>query len=124
MTKEIVLEERLQRLESPPQKKRGRPLGSGIADKQERVALAEALGLLPHDFLLSVMNGNPVQHLKKNKETGKVKEITVYPNFRTRMDAAKYAAPFFAPKLLSKDVSKTEESIVDILKILSQKLPG
>lgn len=55
-----------------------------IADK------AAESGMLPHEFLLAVVRGEAVGG--------------VTPTFDQRLDAAKAAAPFFAPKLAAIDV--------------------
>lgn len=67
----------------------GRPPGrpKGVANKASRETRerAAASGLLPHEFLLSVVRGEAIG--------GYV------PSFGERLEAAKAAAPFYAPKL-------------------------
>lgn len=50
---------------------------------------AAETGLLPHEFLLAVSQGQMVDDYK--------------PTFEDRLDAAKAAAPYYAPKLSSVD---------------------
>jgi hypothetical protein len=55
-------------------------------------------GLLPHEWLLQVMQGE--QKVRDAlKVDGEIVEIERLPTFEERMDAAKAAAPFYAPKL-------------------------
>ena len=74
-----------------------------------RQARAEAAkqGLLPHEWLLKVMRGEAIEQRiwvdvldKKQMVVGReLKTIQYYPPFAERLDAAKSAAPFYAPKL-------------------------
>lgn len=68
----------------------GRPTGSATRRTREIADKAAASGLLPHEFLLSVVRGEAVGG--------------VVPTFADRLEAAKAAAPYFAPKLSSIDV--------------------
>ena len=63
----------------------GRPAGSATRKTREIADRAAAAGELPHEFLLRVMRGEAV-------------DGTV-PTFAELIDAAKAAAPYFAPKL-------------------------
>ena len=63
----------------------GRPKGALNKASRETRERAAASGLLPHEFLLAVTRGEVVD--------GYV------PSFAERMEAAKAAAPFYAPKL-------------------------
>lgn len=69
----------------------GRPKGShnkwSLRLREEKARS----GLLPHEFLLKVMRGHPF---------GKYK-----PTFEERIEAAKAAAPYFAPRLKAVEVS-------------------
>lgn len=81
-------------------------------------------GELPHEFLLRVAKGDPIEHkfwkikhFKQGPRAGefKSKELvteTLYPTFQERMEAAKIAAPYFAPKLASSTI-KQESTIVE-----------
>jgi hypothetical protein len=86
----------------------GRPKGSpstllSLKARKE----AEEQGLLPHQWLLKVARGDPiVQHKWKDvlDKRGQIigKELLVediYPDLNMRQDAAKAAAPYYAPRL-------------------------
>ncbi len=68
----------------------GRPMGAATQRTREIADKAAASGLLPHEFLLRVVRGEAI-------------DGTV-PSFADRLEAAKAAAPYFAPKLSSVDV--------------------
>lgn len=51
---------------------------------------------LPHEFLLKVMNGQKILHAGE----------WIQPDFETRLEAARAAAPYFAPKLATVEVNK------------------
>lgn len=57
----------------------------------ERIAAAEASGMLPHEFLLAVTRGESISEHR--------------PTFEERLEAAKAAAPYYAPKLASVEQS-------------------
>ncbi|MCM8734597.1 hypothetical protein M5E06_10365 [Azospirillum sp. A1-3] len=65
----------------------GRPKGVPNKRNAETVAKAQAVGMLPHEFLCAIAQGLEIDGEK--------------PTFEQRIDAAKAAAPFFAPKLAS-----------------------
>lgn len=75
--------------------------------KQEAIAAAKATGMLPHEWLLLVVRGEPVEQTRwevtRNRAGKELKRelITemVYPSLDARIDAAKAVAPYFAPKL-------------------------
>lgn len=77
----------------------------GIPNKMSRRAREEAAkhGLLPHEWLLEVMRGHLMTH-KAIDQDGKLIEVVVVPTFEERCDAARAAAPFYAPKLVSQHV--------------------
>jgi len=64
----------------------GRPRGSVNKASREAAEKARESGLLPHELLLAISQG------KKLKGIG-------FPNRRDRIDAAKAAAPYYAPRL-------------------------
>ena len=102
---------------------KGRPKGTGLWDKRKRRELALSQGVLPHEWLLHIMHGNPVLQCKFNKDLAMWEEVRVYPSLRIRIDCAKHAAPYFAPKLISKDITHSETDMRDILRDLGNKLP-
>lgn len=112
----------------------GRPAG-GIA-KISAVAREKAMatGLLPHEWLLSVARGDPIAHKRwdilldeNDKEISReLIEEVYYADFSTRVDAAKAAAPFYAPKLATQTVTvggDAPEDLAVILKQIAGKLP-
>lgn len=106
-------------------KKQGRPKGSrSIVTSKARQA-AMATGLLPHEWLLKVARGEMVQQQipTRDVETGVVTyELReVYPDLETRLDAAKAAAPFYAPKLATQNVNMKGSLGVGVLDAESLK---
>ncbi|MCW6510966.1 hypothetical protein [Lichenifustis flavocetrariae] len=80
----------------------GRPKGAINRASKEQRERAAASGMLPHEFLLSVTRGEAIG--------GYV------PSFAERLEAAKAAAPFYAPKLSAVEstfVSKPIEQMTD-----------
>lgn len=84
---------------------------------------AALTGELPHEILLRAARGE-VFYLKKqiavNHEDGPKKgqfshfiyeDVEYYPDYEQRIDAAKAAAPYYAPKLSSQAVSVRDDSI-------------
>lgn len=76
----------------------GRKKGVPNSRTQERVAKAEASGLMPHEFLLSVARGESIG--------------TYVPTFAERIDAAKAAANYYAPKLSNVEHSGPDGSSI------------
>src|SRR5574343_552787 len=115
----------------------GRPLGSKqkITTKARQEAMAT--GLLPHEWLLKVSRGEDIEQKRWKIEyyksgpkagTEKSRELfteVVYADFSTRIDAAKAAAPFYAPKLATQTVSVTNntDAVAATLKDIAEKLP-
>lgn len=70
------------------------------------VEKAREEGILPHEWLLKVTRGEAIKHTITEKtidesgvETLVHKQVDVYPDFDTRVDAAKACCQFFAPRL-------------------------
>lgn len=107
---------------------------------QARLEAAQA-GLLPHEWLLKVARGEPVPHTKwkitYHAKTGEeLKRELVheeyYADFGVRIDAAKAAAPFYAPRLATQTVTVhgnlgltklTDEELKDELLTLIKEMP-
>lgn len=87
----------------------GRPKSRVTKVKEAAAEGARENGMLPHEWLLEVSRGKPVQHKigTRDAKTGKViyESVTIYPDFETRIDAAKAAAPYFAPRLATQNVN-------------------
>ena len=75
-------------------------------------------GMQPHEFLKHIMNGHPVKQKSlvttynaAGVEQDKVLiEEDIYPSLEVRLEAAKCAAPYYAPKLSAQAISFTDES--------------
>jgi hypothetical protein len=69
--------------------------------------------MLPHEFLLHVMRGNPVKQKtvkisydKNGMETGRsLEETDAYASYDQRIDIAVKCAQYFAPKLSTKQIT-------------------
>ena len=112
----------------------GRPKGSTQKITTKAREEAMATGLLPHEWLLKVARGEAVPHKrwkiiydKQGNEKGKeLVEEDYYADFPTRIDAAKAAAPFYAPKLAVQTVSigtGSTDIVAQTLKEIAEKLP-
>ena len=111
----------------------GRPKGalSKVTSKAKQAAMET--GLLPHEWLLQVSRGEGIRHKrwvvkydKQGKEVSRdLVEEEVYADFPTRIDAAKAASPFYAPKLAVQTVSVTgnSDAVSETLKAIAGKLP-
>jgi len=111
----------------------GRPKGavSKVTAKAREAAMET--GLLPHEWLLKVSRGEPIEQKrwkiiydKQGNEKGR-ELITeeVYADFPTRIDAAKAASPYYAPRLAVQNVSITgnTDAVSETLKSIAEKLP-
>lgn len=111
----------------------GRPKGavSKVTAKAREAAMES--GLLPHEWLLKVSRGEPIEQKrwkiiydKQGNEKGR-ELITeeVYADFPTRIDAAKAASPYYAPRLAVQNVSITgnTDAVSETLKSIAEKLP-
>lgn len=76
-------------------------------------AEAKLAGILPHEWLLKVVRGDPIEQSytvdvidKAGLVIGQeVKTRTIYPDIAMRHDAAKAAAPFYAPRLATQVIT-------------------
>lgn len=84
-------------------KGRGRPRGSLSKIAEEAREQAKATGLLPHEFLLSVARGEPVYKTIALPD-GSTKRVQEDYGLPVRLDAAKAAAPYYAPKISTVEV--------------------
>ena len=122
-----------------PRKGAGRPVGAVNSVTKEAIAAAKAEGILPHEWLLNIVRGEPIEQRRwkieldeNGKEVGRelVTEL-IYPDIPMRQDSAKAAAPFYAPKLASQTVDMnatmgvhklSDEEIDAKLSVLAQQL--
>lgn len=81
----------------------GRPKGSLNKMSQELREGARMSGELPHEFLLRVVRGELIRQKSLNDD-GTVKESYLVPTMEMRLEAAKSAAPYFAPKISTVEV--------------------
>lgn len=90
-------------LRRPPAAGKGRPDGA----KNKRTIIIENImkhaheGELPHEFLLRVARGQKIQH-GEDPITGE--PLFFQPSREERIDCAKAAAPYFAPRLSATEV--------------------
>lgn len=111
----------------------GRPKGALSKVTAKAKAAAMETGLLPHEWLLMVSRGEGIKHkrwvvkydTRGNEKSRELVEEEVYADFPTRLDAAKAAAPFYAPKLAVQTVSVTgnTDAVAQTLKDIAEKLP-
>lgn len=82
----------------------GRPLSSTNRLAKEAREKAQATGELPHEFLLRIARGDVIYRDVVDPMTGKIRNIIEQYTFEDRKDAAKAAAPYFAPKISTVEV--------------------
>lgn len=112
----------------------GRPKGSLSALSSKAKLAAAATGILPHEWLLKVSRGEPItqkrwdiKYDEKGKELSRtLVEEEIYPDFPARTDAAKAAAPYYAPKLATQTVTLKGDASAPLelaknFKVLSDK---
>lgn len=114
-----------------------KPKSINSLSQKAREQAAET-GVLPHEWLLSVMRGDPIQqkrlviiYHKTGPKKGEEKsrewiDETVYADFPTRIQAAKDCAPYYAPKLATQVLKIGEGSaaaVLEGLKHISEHLP-
>ena len=106
-----------------------------VSNKQRREAAAA--GVLPHEWLLAVMRSTApfkqrVAQIVYDKDTGvevsrQWVERDYWPTWEERMDAAKAAANYYAPKLavhmLPNSPQAGAEAIHEAMKLLAARLP-
>ena len=112
----------------------GRKKGSLQKVTLEAKLRAAEAGMLPHEWLLAVSRGEPMKQMIKKityDAKGRLKseewiEVEHYADYQTRVDCAKAAAPFYAPKLATQTVTLggTNEQVVKALELLSKGLPS
>ena len=91
-------------LEPKQRSKGGRPEGSLAKVTREAREEAQRTGLLPHEILLSMARGEPQAEFVYNELTQEVTKRLVTLDIDQRKDAAKAAAPYYAPKISTVEV--------------------
>lgn len=87
-----------------PKNKGGRPPGAVNRLAKEAREKAQATGILPHEFLLQIVRGEPIFRTEIHPITGQKAVIQEVYGFEDRKDAAKAAAPYYAPKISTVEV--------------------
>ena len=101
-----------------PKNKGGRPPGSLNKRTKELIAKAESTGLLPHEILLEVARGKPLEEWHVHPQTGdRVRVWTRPADLTERLQAARDAAPYYAPKLQTVEVIQglTDDSLDSLI---------
>ncbi len=116
----------------------GRKPGAKMLMSELSQAEAKLAGILPHEWLLKVVRGDPIEQSytvdvvdKKGQVIGQeVMTKTVYPDLQMRHDAAKAAAPYYAPRLATQVITLrgredvlnqlTDEQLDDAIKALEK----
>lgn len=83
----------------------GRKAGAITKMAKEARTKAQATGQLPHEFLLSIVRGEAVDD--------------VVPKLADRIDAAKAAAPYFAPRMSATDIAVTGNPFTQLFEVLN-----
>jgi len=109
--------------------------------KQMAIDIASMSGKLPHEILLDIARGEPIVHKvwvsKRDKKGNVIRdedgheiqelvERIHYADFAMRVDAAKAAAPFYAPRLAAQQVNLGNldpKDIVTTMAKLAERLP-
>jgi hypothetical protein len=95
--------------------------GEPVTDKSRNLATisnitrlkAHLEGDLPHEILLKIARGDPIRHTRVVSKFGndgliesqELIEEDVFVDLATRIDCAKAAAPYYAPRLAAQQVS-------------------
>lgn len=95
--------------EQPPRNRGGRPMGSVAKITKEAREKAMQTGMLPHEFLLAIVQGRritrKVPHPDPEKAAdGITAEVEEQYTFEHRVDAAKSVANYYAPKISTVEV--------------------
>lgn len=111
----------------------GRPKGAIAKVTTKAKQAAMETGLLPHEWLLMVSRGEGVKHKRWEvvfdtngvEQSRDLIEEEIYADFPTRIDAAKAAAPYYAPRLAVQTVSVTgnSDAVAQTLREIAEKLP-
>lgn len=111
----------------------GRPKGRITSVSAKARQQASETGLLPHEWLLKVSRGEAIEQKRwkityDKQGNEKSRELITefhYPDFPTRIDAAKAASPYYAPRLAVQTVSVNgnSDAVAAVLKDIAGKLP-
>lgn len=110
-----------------------------LASETKQIEKSHGVNLLPHEILAKAANGEPfriknlvITYYAAGEKKGLEKsrewvEMDYYPNYNEQIDAAKAAAPYYAPKLSAQTIGtddKTSDALAAVMKELALKLPG
>lgn len=90
-------------------KKVGRPTGAVSIMTRKAREEAQRTGLLPHEILLDIARGNPqIIQVPRDQPDGTtlIEESLVGVTMEERKDAAKAAAPYYAPRISAMEITK------------------
>ena len=101
-----------------PPKRIGRPKGASQKITTQAREEAKLMGCLPHEWLLKVTRGEPIVQRfvvsiydKRGALVGEEVQVKeVYPDLAMRVDAAKAAAPYYAPRLATQVLTLRNKS--------------
>ena len=85
--------------------------------------------LKPHEILLAIAQGEPMEYVELDDSVDRFnphEELRLYyPTPEVMIEAAKAAAPYFAPRMTSQavDVRDTGGMLTEVLNQLAHKLP-
>lgn len=82
----------------------GRKPNSMNKMSQEAREQAKLTGLLPHEILLSMARGEPQVVIDVDVDSGRVTKRYEAVSLEKRLDSAKAAAPYYAPKISTVEV--------------------
>lgn len=99
----------------------GRPKGALSKIAEEAREKAKSTGQLPHEFLLSIARGEAIFREEIDPASGRIVKVQEQYDFEARKDAAKAAAPYFAPKISTVEVihGVTDDELDNIIKVLA-----
>lgn len=99
----------------------GRPKGALSKIAEEAREKAKSTGQLPHEFLLSIARGEAIFREEIDPASGRVVKVQEQYDFDARKDAAKAAAPYYAPKISTVEVihGVTDDELDNIIKVLA-----
>lgn len=115
----------------------GKSGGKILATTAAKRAALDA-GMLPHEFLLRIVRGEPIKQKRfepildvDGQPTGefRVVEDELYPTLPERIECAKAAAPYYAPRLAvqlmngQNDAPTEAGKMIEMMQILAERLP-
>lgn len=108
-------------MENSVKRKAGRPEGALSKLSRDARERAMSTGMMPHEILLSIARGEIQTTQQLDKDSGEIQTTKVSVDMSMRVDAAKAAAPYYAPKLSTVELMKTgsDDELDSIIKELA-----